>query len=62
MASLWQNETVLVRIPDDISRHRLKTWDDGKTGGPGHSLCVLLLGDAKGGIESGSSQFVEKLK
>lgn len=47
MAYLWQNEMVLVRIADYISRHRLKTWDDGKTGGPGHSLCVLLLGDAK---------------
>lgn len=44
---LWQNETVLVRLSDYISRYRLKSWDDEKTGSPGHSLCVLLLGGAK---------------
>lgn len=44
---LWQNETVLVRLPDYISRYRLKSWDDEKTGSPGHSLCVLLLRGAK---------------
>ena len=34
---LWQNETVLVRLPDYISRYRLKSWNDERTGSRGFS-------------------------